>query len=155
MRRTCFTIERQSLILQEPSSTVGDIPRKIAVLPYAGWDLKIYQKRIEDRVSSTKKDQERTKKSGPTRSKWFESMWACKWNFRNSEAMEIAAGKPCNATKSLREFFSPFHVAIICRTNLWGGQDANWGPSETSLFKGHKMAGRTWFLGWIRQHSWH
>lgn len=38
------------------------------------------------------------------------------WSNRDSLAIS------CNATKSLCKFFSPFHVAIIGRTNLWGAK---------------------------------
>lgn len=107
-----------SSILREPSSTVGDISRKIAVLPYTGWDWKIYQKRIEDGVSSTKKDQGRTKNQDPPSPN---DLNPCESASETSETLKQQR-QPCNATKSLCKFFSPFHVAIICRTNLWGAK---------------------------------
>ena len=142
MRRTCFTIERQSLILQEPSSTIGDIPRKIAVLPYAGRDLKIYQKRS------------RTNKKVRTHQVqmiWIHVSLQMKlqkfWSNGDSSWQAVQ----CNQV-SARVLFAISRCDHL-QNKPMAGEDANVGPSETSLFKGHQMAGRTWFLGWIRQHS--
>ena len=100
-----------SSILRKPSSTVGDISRKIAVLPCAGWDLKNFKDipKTNWRWGVFNQKRSRTnKKSGSTRSKWFESMWVCKWNFRNSEARETAlqylAMQPSLCASSFRHF---------------------------------------------------
>ena len=86
------------------------------------------------------KDEE---KSGSTRSKWFESMWVCKWNFRNSEATETAlqylAMQPSLCASSFRHFTLRSSAEQTC-----GGRRCKVRPSETRLILG---------IGCIRGHS--
>lgn len=112
-----------SCILWEPSSTVGDISRKIAVLPYTGWDLKNFKDipKTNWRWGFFNQKRSRTKKkSGSIRSKWFESMWVCKWNFRNSEATETAL--QCNQV-SAPVLFAISHCDHLQNKPV-GGEDA-------------------------------
>ena len=132
-----------SSILRKPSSTVGDISRKIAVLPYTGWDLKNFKDipKTNWRWGFFNQKRSRTKrKSGSTRSKWFESMWVCKWNFRNSEATETAL--QCNQV-SVQVLFAISRCDHLQNKPV-GGEDAKMQTSEMRLILG---------IGCIRGHS--
>lgn len=142
LRRICFTMERQWQLFDTARAK-----------QHCRWHLEensctsLYRVRLKDIPKTNwrwgffnQKRSRTNKKSGSTKSKWFESMWVCKWNFRNSEATETAL--QCNQV-SVQVLFAISRCDHLQNKPV-GGKDAKMQTSEMRLILG---------IGCIRGHS--